>query len=218
MIISKTNKVKKIFFSLLAISAIPITACNNSGSKNETGKHDMKNMSKDSVQHAVTPDDKDVKVVSIAFPNTDAKAAASLKEIVDDYLLIKNALANDNGLEAANAARALEEAIRKLDKSLLTAEQKTAYDKNEDEIKEHAEHIARNGDKIGHQRSHFAMLSEVIYELVKNFGAGRPLYHDHCPMYNENQGAMWLSEMKEVKNPYFGAKMITCGTVEEVIK
>jgi hypothetical protein len=37
-------------------------------------------------------------------------------------------------------------------------------------------------------------------------------------MYNENKGAMWISEMKEVKNPYFGAKMLTCGTVEEVIK
>jgi hypothetical protein len=29
---------------------------------------------------------------------------------------------------------------------------------------------------------------------------------------------MWLSEIKEVKNPYFGAEMPTCGTIEEVIK
>ena len=62
------------------------------------------------------------------------------------------------------------------------------------------------------------MLSEDVYDLAKAFGAGQPLYHDHCPMYNENKGAMWLSEMKEVKNPYYGSKMITCGTVEEVIK
>jgi len=209
---------KKIFFSILAISTIVITACNNSGSKNETDKHDMNNMSKDSAQHATETDDKDVKAVSIAYTNVDAKAAASFKEMVDHYLHIKNALANDNGSEAANGAKAMQAAISKLDKSLLTAEQKTAYDKNEEELKEHAEHIAKNGDKISHQRSHFAMLSEVVYELVKNFGAGRSMYHDHCPMYNENQGAMWLSEMKEVKNPYFGSKMLTCGTVEEVIK
>jgi hypothetical protein len=62
------------------------------------------------------------------------------------------------------------------------------------------------------------MLSEDVYDLVKNFGAGQPIYHDHCPMYNENKGAMWLSEMKEVKNPFYGAEMLTCGTVEEVIK
>lgn len=209
---------KKIFFSLLAISSISITACNNSDSKNETEKHDMNAMSKDTAQHATETVNTDVKAISIVFTNVEPKAAASIKEIVDHYLHIKNALANDNGSEAANGAKEMEAAISKLDMSLLTAEQKTAYDKNEEELKEHAEHIAKNGDKISHQRSHFSMLSEVIYELVKNFGAGRSIYHDHCPMYNENQGAMWLSEMKEVKNPYFGAQMPTCGTVEEVIK
>ena len=57
-----------------------------------------------------------------------------------------------------------------------------------------------------------------MYELVKNFGAGRPLYHDHCPMARDNQGAMWLSEVKEIKNPYFGAAMFSCGQVQEVIQ
>jgi Protein of unknown function (DUF3347) len=209
---------KKIFLSFLAISTITITACNNNDSKKENEKHDMNNMGKDSTQHATTADDKDVKAVAVTYANINAKATAAINEIVDHYLHIKNALANDNGNEAANGAKAMETAISKLDKSLLTAEQKTAYDKNEEELKEHAGHIAKNGDKIEHQRSHFSMMSEVVYELVKNFGAGRSLYYDHCPMYNENQGAMWLSEMKEVKNPYLGAKMPTCGTVEEVIK
>lgn len=209
---------KKIFFSVLAISAIAISACNNGGSKDEHDGHDMNNMSKDTTKHATATEDKDVKAVAVAYTNVDGKAAASIKEIVDHYLHIKNALANDDAGEAASGAKAMENAIDKLDKSLLTAEQKTAYDKNEEELKEHAEHIAKNGDKIKHQRSHFVMMSEVVYELVKNFGAGRPLYHDHCPMARDNQGAMWISEMKEIKNPYFGAEMLTCGTVEEVIK
>jgi hypothetical protein len=37
-------------------------------------------------------------------------------------------------------------------------------------------------------------------------------------MARDNQGAMWISEVKEIKNPYFGAQMFTCGSVEEVIK
>ncbi len=209
---------KKILFSILAISTIAITACNNNGSKNETEKHGMNNMSKDSTQHATATDDKDVKAVAITYTNVDGKVSVSIREIVDHYLHIKNALANDNGNEAASGAKAMEATISKLDKSLFTAEQKTEYDKNEEELKEHAEHIAKNGDKIEHQRSHFAMLSKVMYDLVKAFGGGRALYHDHCPMYNDNKGAMWLSEMKEVKNPYYGSKMLTCGSVEEVIK
>ncbi len=209
---------KKIFFSLLAISSITITACNNGGSKNEHEGHDMNNINKDTVKHAATTDDKDVKTIAVTYTNVEAKAAASIKEIVEHYLHIKNALANDNASEAANGAKSMDGAIGKLDKSLLTAEQKTAYDKNEEELKEHAEHIAKNDDKISYQRSHFVMMSEVVYELVRNFGAGRPVYHDHCPMARDNQGAMWLSEMKEIKNPYFGAQMLKCGTVEEVIQ
>ena len=105
-----------------------------------------------------------------------------------------------------------------VDKSFFTAEQKKVYDNISDDLKEHAEHIGKNGDNITHQREHFAMMSEDVYDLVKAFGGGRPIYHDHCPMYNEGKGALWLSEMKEVKNPYFGAKMPTCGSVEEIIK
>ena len=209
---------KKIFFSLLTISAVVIAACTSGGNKNEHEGHDMSNMGKDSSQHATVTDDKDVKVVAVTYTNVNAKAAASIKAIVDHYLHIKNALTNDNGSEAASGAKAMRDAISKLDKSLLTAEQKTAYDANEDELKEHAEHIAKNGDNIKHQRSHFVQSSEIVYELVRDFGAGRPVYHDHCPMARENQGAMWISETKEIKNPYFGNEMPKCGTVEEVIK
>ena len=208
----------KIITAIIISSVIVFSACNSGGTKNEHEGHGMNKTNNDTAQHVSTADDKDVKIVSVAFTNIDAKAAASIKEVVDHYLHIKNALANDNAGEAASGAKAMENAITKLDKSLLTAEQKAAYDANEEELKEHAEHIGKNGDKIKHQRSHFVMMSEVIYELAKNFGAGRPLYHDHCPMARDNQGAMWLSEVKEIKNPYFGSEMFKCGRVEEVIK
>lgn len=208
---------KKIFFSVLTISAIIFSACSNSGKKDHK-EHDMDSMNMDTMQHANTTDDKDIKAVAVIYTNVDAKAAASIKRIISDYLDLKNALANDNGSEAASGAKAMEKAIGGLDKSLLTAEQKKIYEDIEDDLKEHAEHIGKNGDNIKHQREHFAMMSEDIYGLVKWFGAGQPIYHDHCPMYNENKGAMWLSEMKEVKNPYFGADMPKCGTVEEIIK
>jgi len=112
----------------------------------------------------------------------------------------------------------MESTIKKLDKSFLTADQKKVWDGFEDDLREHAEHIGKNAGNIKHQREHFSMMSEDVYDLVKAFGGGRAIYHDHCPMYNEGKGAIWLSETKEVRNPYFGAKMPTCGTVEEVIQ
>ena len=62
------------------------------------------------------------------------------------------------------------------------------------------------------------MLSKDIYQLVKTFGGEQKLYYDHCPMYNNNKGAYWLSETKEIANPYLGKAMPTCGTVKEELK
>ncbi len=207
---------KKIFFSIFGISAIIFVACNSRGNKNNHEGHEM---NKDTVQHSTVSGDKDVKVVPVTYTNVDEKAAASIKEILDHYLHVKNALANDNGSESAAGAKAMDKAISKLDKSLLSAEQKKVYDAIEEDLKEHAEHIGKNGDNIKHQRSHFSMMSEDVYDLAKAFGGGQALYHDHCPMYNKDKGgAMWLSETKDLKNPYFGSEMPKCGSVEEVIK
>ncbi|MBA4167053.1 MAG: DUF3347 domain-containing protein, partial [Chitinophagaceae bacterium] len=84
--------------------------------------------------------------------------------------------------------------------------------------KENAEHISENAGKLGHQREHFEMLSKDVYDLVKAFGAGQTLYQDFCPMYNDEKGASWLSETKEIQNPYMGQKMTTCGSVKEELK
>jgi predicted small secreted protein len=209
---------KKGIYAILAIGALFFTACNNGNGKNEHEGHDMSSMGKETMQHVTQKDTSEAKIIPVTFTTVDVNAAASIKEIVDHYLHIKNALTNDNASEAANGGKAMEAVMSKMDKSLLTAEQKKVFDDIADDLKEHAEHIAKNGDKIKQQRDHFSMMSEDVYDLAKAFGGGRTLYHDHCPMAKNNQGAMWMSEIKEVKNPYFGSEMLTCGTVEEIIK
>jgi hypothetical protein len=62
------------------------------------------------------------------------------------------------------------------------------------------------------------MLSQDMYDLVKSFDGTQTLYKDFCPMANDNKGAFWISEIKEIKNPYLGKKMSTCGEVKEEIK
>ncbi len=209
---------KKIFICLAAAGIMLFTSCKNGGAIKDTASHDMNTMNKDTAPPASKTDDKELNAVAVTFMDVDTKAAASIKEIVSHYLHIKNALANDNGGDAADAAKEMESAMSKMDKSLLTASQKKVYNAIEDDLKDHAEQIGKNGDKIEHQRSHFAMMSEDAFDLVKAFGGGQPMYHDHCPMYNENKGAMWLSEVREIKNPYLGAMMPACGKVVEVIK
>ena len=203
---------KKIFF-IVAIASLVFVACNDN---KQAESHDMDNMNKDSTGQTSSTDDKDIKTVAVTYTDVNPQIAGSLKEVVDHYLHIKNALANDNSKEAASGGEAMVAAMNKIDKSLFTAEQKKTYDDNEEDLREHAEHIGKS--KIDHQREHFAMMSEDVYALAKAFGGGKTLYHDHCPMYNDNKGAMWLSETVEIKNPYMGSKMPKCGKVEEKIQ
>jgi hypothetical protein len=148
----------------------------------------------------------------------DTKAAATIKDILDHYLHLKNALVSDNTKDAAVAGKEIVDAMSKVDKSALTAEQKKLYEDVEDDAREHGEHIGENAGNIEHQREHFAMLSKDLYDLVKAFGSGQVLYKDFCSMYNHKKGAIWLSEIKAIKNPYYGKKIPTCGTVQEEIK
>ena len=151
-------------------------------------------------------------------PKRDTKAATSIKQIVGSYLQLKNALVNDETNESATAGTALETVFKKFDKKDLSPQQKKAYEDIEDDAREHAEHIGANAGNIEHQREHFDMLRKDMYDLVKTFGATQLLYKDFCPMYNDKKGAIWLSEKKEIQNPYYGKKMLTCGSMKEEIK
>lgn len=199
----KPYKMKKIFFGtlLLALTAITLTACNSN-----PGKKD-----------AVVVNNAEIKEANVSA-KTDTKVDGAIHEMLNQYLQIKNALADDNGKVAASAGNAFVESMGKMETNSLTPEKKKVWEDLSDDAKEMAEHIGKNADKLAHQREHFDMLSKDMYDMVKTFGADQALYNDYCPMYNNNKGATWLSEAKEIKNPYLGKKMPTCGSVKEEIK
>lgn len=182
-----------------SIIAATFTACNNNDNRlKETNSNDTTNPSSTALHPPGKP--------------------ASLDELVKAYLKLKNALANDDSKEAAVAGKQIADVLQKTDETSMNVDQKQVYDEVKADIKEHAEHIGENADKIAHQREHFETLSKDLYDLVKVIKPAQTLYVDHCPMYNDNKGANWLSEVKEIKNPYFGKKMSTCGSVKEEIK
>lgn len=208
---------KKTF--LIVIASVALLACNTNTVSKDEGSKPVNNIPVDTMEH---PDNlnagKEVPVVTPLFPSMDEAVKSHIRTLLDRYLDIKNAFVNENASAAATASKKMYDALKKFDKSLLTSEQKKVYDAKEDYLKEDAEHIGKKAGDIKHQRLHFSMMSEDMLALVKAFGAGRTLYHNHCPMAKDNQGAMWLSETKEIRNPYFGDKMMTCGTVEEMFQ
>ncbi|MFI0429186.1 DUF3347 domain-containing protein [Mariniflexile sp. HMF6888] len=135
--------------------------------------------------------------------------------IIEAYIQIKNGLVADSKEKAANGAEVLLKAFSAFDMTKLTEDKHKAYMEILESAKEHAEHIVKSS--IDHQREHFEALSTDISDMIALLGTEKTLYKDFCPMANNNKGAYWLSEVKDIKNPYFGSKMLKCGSVKSQI-
>lgn len=120
------------------------------------------------------------------------------------YIHLKDALVASNANEAKTAADALQKALGSVS--------------NGKEASVVAAKIAASVD-LGEQRNVFSTLSNEMKTLVKQSKlSSGALFVEYCPMANNNQGAFWLSNEKEIKNPYFGNAMLKCGGVKETIQ
>lgn len=140
----------------------------------------------------------------------DAKAEA----VLADYFMLKDALVGDDTKNAAQAGTKLVASLKAFDMSSYTKEQQKELADIIEDATEHAEHIAESA--IDHQREHFKTLSKDIIDMVTITGTKNTLYEQFCPMYDK--GSAWLSKSDEVRNPYYGERMLTCGSVKEIIE
>jgi len=149
---------------------------------------------------------------------TEPKAGASqLKAVFDNYFAVKDALVKTDGNTASAKATDLLTAINAVKMEKLEMNEHTAWMKVMKDLAFDAEHISETKDP-SHQRDHFTTLSKNMYALIKLSKQETPTYFQHCPMYNDGKGADWLSKENAVKNPYYGAQMLSCGKTVETIK
>lgn len=155
--------------------------------------------------------------VGVLDADTPVAPSDYVNDIIISYINLKNKLVKDDSKGAADKGKALLVSFNLFDTNTLNANQKKEYIDIADDAKEHAEHIGENAGKIDHQREHFAILSKDINDLIKLLGSSQKLYQDYCPMYNEGKGAIWISETKEIKNPFYGSQMLTCGSLKKTL-
>lgn len=129
---------------------------------------------------------------------------AQVETAYKNYLQLKDALVASKTDEAKDAAGKLKTSLAsvKEGKNAMTEATKISKAASLDEI-----------------RKTFASLSNEMKNVVKAGQVSKgELYLEYCPMANNNTGAYWLSNEKEIKNPYFGDKMLRCGSVKETIR
>lgn len=140
-----------------------------------------------------------------------------LNSVFEQYLKLKNGLVEDQANTAQATANKVLEAMNKINMGLL--EDREAHDHwmlISKEVIGAAEKIMNSKD-ISTQRDHFKHLSAHLSKAVQLFGVGQTVYKQFCPMADDNAGAYWLSRSEEIKNPYYGSAMLTCGETVETI-
>ena len=153
----------------------------------------------------------------MAKTNTvDTQNTPQLKAVFDSYFSVKDALVKTDAATSSAKANELVKAIKAVEMTKLSTEEHTVWMKVMKELTANTEKIATSKD-VAKQRETFALLSKNMYELAKVSKQEIPVYYQHCPMYNNGKGANWLSKEEAVKNPYYGSKMLTCGSVQETI-
>ncbi|MEQ9261892.1 MAG: efflux RND transporter periplasmic adaptor subunit [Owenweeksia sp.] len=159
-----------------------------------------------------------VKPKTVQSFTIDQKAEKSLRPLYTTYLDFKNALVADQLVEAKQYGGQLATAIEKVDMALFTGAAHNAWMEYSRTLKKALEHLPhfKSMEEI---RGAFQQVSEGMINLTRSFTPfDTPLYIQHCPMADSNKGADWLSIKAEIKNPYFGEAMLTCGEITDTIK
>lgn len=143
-------------------------------------------------------------VVSISAQKT---SNANITKLYNQYVSIKNALASDKPDETSKAALNFIKTAGTIDLKLISEGNITSLRKDATAIAE-----ARSIQK---QRESFYNLSDNMIEIAKKFKlSDKSVYVQYCPMAEGS----WLSNENKIVNPYYGSKMLSCGSVKSEIK
>lgn len=207
-------RTKSIFFSLLFSATAFAFFANCSGDKQEqaTESHE----GHEAEEHA-----------SDSSPKTEAtqpqfqveqKFQEQLSSVFASYVELKDAFVGSDAKKVQTEASETKDALAKVDMKLVSGAAHNDWMNYLTPIQASLKDIQASGD-IEAQRKAFSNLSDNLYKSIKAFGlGGKEAFYDYCPMAFNNEGAYWLSDEPQIKNPYFGAKMLTCGEVKEKLK
>lgn len=149
---------------------------------------------------------------SSAWSGTDRQ----LNPLLNRYLALKDALVEWDASAADQAATAFRTYADSLSKDSTVAptiaQQLASLE---------AEAAGFLGDSsLTEKRRAFHMMSQQLLPMLKEASfRAQPVYQQICPMaFNDNETAFWLSNQREVMNPYLGKKhpkyasgMLHCG-------
>ena len=135
--------------------------------------------------------------------------------VLANFDLVK-ALAGDGIQAARKAARQADEMLHQVEPDRLVKDRQK-WSPLAETMHEALKALMESED-LAMQRRHFEAFSDALTEAALAFGLEKtgPVYRAMCPMVQGRKG-YWLQPYRNITNPYFGAAMLTCGEIAEVI-
>jgi uncharacterized protein DUF3347 len=191
-------------YIVITCCLIALYSC-NSGTSTKTGTTDSTKMQAKTAREP-------------AKSRLNATGTALLLAVVNKYYALKDALVATKASRADSAAAGLAVMADSLQSFLLKdTSNKIALKPFLDTVIAQSKLVTEAKDETCEKkRLAFGSVSSGMYGLVKTAdlkNAG--IYHEYCPMAFNEKGASWLSDDADIKNPYFGKKMMECGEVTD---
>ena len=121
-----------------------------------------------------------------------------MKELIGEYQLLKNKLVSDDFMASKKHYKQVNTLISKVSS-------------------QHFQNIKKL-NSIDELREEFKFLSDEMIRLLEKFNPmDKTIYIQLCPMADNGDGARWLSFSNQIRNPYYGASMLKCGSVTDSI-
>jgi|TARA_R110002020_G_scaffold396281_4_gene606500 Cu(I)/Ag(I) efflux system membrane fusion protein len=139
--------------------------------------------------------------------------SSDFSEALPSYLKMKDAFVASDAGQVSAFAKTTSEKLKTISTDDLGTMEKQHLTKSIEMLDAIANNII-----LENQRSHFVILNENILPIAMNIENSINYYVQKCPMANNNKGAVWLSTEEEIKNPYYGDAMLTCGSVIDTIR
>ncbi|MFV0593143.1 MAG: efflux RND transporter periplasmic adaptor subunit [Draconibacterium sp.] len=148
----------------------------------------------------------------------DPTFVKQLTTFYEAYLKINEAFIASDAAKVNAEAKNTSKALATIQMELLKGDTHMAWMNQLNVMKPSLQKMGNSGD-IAWQRLEYATFNQAFYKSLKMFGLdNETAYYQFCPMANNDQGAYWLSETKEIRNPYFGDMMLGCGETKDTLK
>ncbi len=169
-------------------------------------------------QQIIDHSGKDILEIPKSQGTIPKKFKLQLTSVYHAYLMIKDALVASDVKEADNGAENFSNALTQVDMTLIKSEDHLYWMDRLKGLQSAAVTIV-DKDYLDSKRTAFSSLTLELLKSIKYFGLiNEKIYYQHCTMAFDFEGGYWLSGDEEIRNPYYGDEMLSCGTTEEIIE